>query len=109
MQPAPEPPCEHLERLTDLALPGNEFSTAHKPISTLAIAELQKLQERIVQALTKLGPKADPYTAAHLSEARDQIKKTLDAQVIYNAKEIGNSGRGSPFIIFGEEAKTPRD
>ncbi len=39
---------------------------------------------------------------AHLTEARDQIKKALDAQFIYNAKEIGR-GNAIPFIIFGDE------
>jgi hypothetical protein len=95
---------EHLERLTDLALPGNDFTAAYKPISTLAIVELKKIQEKINQVLTKVGSKADPYTVAHLSEARDQIKKALDAQVIYNAKEIGQGNR-SQVIIIGDEAK----
>jgi hypothetical protein len=56
--------------------------------------------------IEKLGATADPYTLAHLTEARDLIKKALDAQVIYNAKEIGRGG-GMPFIIFGQEEKNP--
>lgn len=56
----------------------------------------------------KLGAKADPYTLAHLTEARDQIKKALDTLVIYNAKEIGRGG-GMPFIIFGQEEKKPKE
>ena len=99
---------EHLERLTDLVLPGNEFSAAQKPITTLAVAELKKIQAKLTQAIDKLGPKADPYTLAHLTEARDEIKKALDAQMIYNAREIGRGGGGMPIVIFGEENK-PKD
>jgi hypothetical protein len=83
---------EHLERLVDLVMPGNDYSASKKPIATLSVAELKKIQAKLGQAIDKLGPKADPYTNAHLIEARDQIKKAMDAQVIYNAQEIGQGG-----------------
>jgi hypothetical protein len=98
---------EHLERLVDLSLPGDSFTAAYKPISTLAIIELKKIQEKINVVLAKVGTKGDPYTVAHLSEARDQIKKALDAQVIYNAKEIGRGGGGAQIIIIGDDQKAP--
>lgn len=94
---------EHLERLIDLALPGDETAASKKPISTLATVELKKIQDKINQALTKLGTKADPYTVAHLSEARDEIKKALESQLIYNAKSIGGGGRGQIIILGGDE------
>jgi hypothetical protein len=99
---------EHLERLIDLALPGEDTATSKKPIATLATVELKKIQEKINQVLSKLGPKADPYTVAHLSEARDEIKKALESQLIFNAKEIGGGGRGR-VIIFNGDDKPSKD
>jgi hypothetical protein len=96
---------EHLGRLVDLALPGNDLTAAYKPIATLAVLELKKLQEKINQVTAKLGPKGDPYTMAHLNEARDHIKKALDAQVIYNANDIGRGGGVPQIIIIGDDEK----
>jgi len=34
------------------------------------------------------GLKIDPYSAAHLSEARELIKKTLNASIVYGSSKI---------------------
>lgn len=100
---------EHLERLIDLSMPGSNFVAAYKPISNLAMMQLRELESRITNALTQTSGRIDPYTAAHLTDAQKQIKKALDAEFIYNAKDF--RGGGMPQIIIlndEEEAKQPR-
>jgi hypothetical protein len=99
---------EHLERLIDLTLPGSGFTAAYKPISNLAVVELRSIQKKIEQALEKVGPKADTYTRAHLAEAQARIAKALDAQVIYNARDLGRGGTPQFMIIHEKEAE-PKD
>ena len=55
---------------------------------------------------TLKNAKVDPYTQAHLSEAKVRIDKALDAQYIYNTDDI-NAGGGMPFMFFGEQAGAP--
>ncbi len=94
---------EHLDRLIDLTMPNNGASAAYKAISNLCVMELTELKESIDQDL-KAGDKSlDPYTKAHLFEARQRIEKALDADYIYN--QPAPSSMGFPFLIFGEEAK----
>ena len=87
---------EHLERLIDLSMPGSGFNVAYKPIANLALAELRSIAAKIEKA----GNGGDPYSAAHLTQAGEEIKKAIDAQYIYNAKEIGGGGGGGFF--FGQ-------
>jgi hypothetical protein len=101
---------EHLDRLIDLTLPGSGFTAAYKPISNLAVVELKSIQDKIDKALAKVGPKADPYTQAHLAEARARIAKSLDAQVIYNARDFGRGGPPQIMIIHEKDGEPkPQD
>lgn len=70
---------EHLERLVTLALLEDSGSASLRAISTLARAELKR-----VDALAEAGMKGanDPYTKAHLDDARTRIARTLDAAYI---------------------------
>jgi len=70
---------EHLERLVTLALLKDSGSASLRAISTLARAELKR-----VDALAEAGLKASPdaYTKAHLEDARTRIEKTLDAAYV---------------------------
>jgi len=70
---------EHLERLVTLALLKDSGSASLRAISTLARAELKR-----VDALADAGLKASPdaYTKAHLEDARTRISKTLDAAYV---------------------------
>lgn len=88
---------EHLERLIDLSMPGSGYSVAYKPIANLALAELRSIAAKIEKA----GNGGDAYSAAHLTQAGAEIKKAIDAQYIYNAKDIGGSGGGG-MIFFGQ-------
>jgi hypothetical protein len=100
---------EHLTRLIDLILPGAGSNEAFKPISNLSLMELRRIRTKIAGILKAGGEKIDPYTQAHLSEAREQITKALDSQYIYNAKSMG--GGSTLHIHFHKEPepKSPND
>ncbi len=72
---------EHLERLVTLALLKDAGSASLRAVSTLARAELKR-----VDALAESGLKgtSDAYTKAHLDDARTRIAKTLDAAYVVN-------------------------
>lgn len=96
---------EHLERLISLAMPGNGSTEAYKPISNLALVGLKGIRGRI-DKLVKDGPgNLDPYTYAHFSKIADQIDKALQAEFIYNARDIG--GGSSPLILILGNDKSP--
>ncbi len=91
---------EHLERLIDLTLPGNGSSAAYKAISNLCTMQLGELKTSIDSVLDKAKDSIDPYSKAHLYEARQRIEKALDANYVYN--QAPAMGAGTPFLIFGE-------
>ncbi|MFN0052741.1 MAG: zinc-dependent metalloprotease [Planctomycetales bacterium] len=73
---------EHVERLIDLTLPDPGGANVHKPISNLAVRQLDALRQKIAAVLA--NPAIDPYSQAHLGEAQMRIGKALDAHFIYN-------------------------
>ena len=97
---------EHLQRLIDLTMPDAGYTAAYKPIATLAAFQLNRIQDKIENAI-KTPSKLDAYSLAHLSEAKKRIEKALDADYIYNADDLGGGGGGF-FILFQdpEGAKT---
>jgi hypothetical protein len=99
---------EHLERLIDLTMPSGSLSgEAGKAISNLAVAELRRINTRLNRILGENGnDRLDPYSAAHLAEARTRITKALDASYIYNASSMGGGFPG--MFMFGQEALAPR-
>ena len=70
---------EHLQRLMDLALLQDVPSPALRTISSMARQELRRIDE-MAAAAQKVGP--DPYTVAHLADARTRIGKTLEAAYV---------------------------
>ena len=91
---------EHLTRLVDLATPGTAWGPAAGPISNLALLQLRQLQDKLNAVLDgDAAAKLDTYSTAHLADARDLVKRTLDSQYIYNADKMG-SGAGIPFFFF---------
>ncbi|MFK7882770.1 MAG: zinc-dependent metalloprotease [Phycisphaerales bacterium] len=92
---------EHLERLIDLSMASDGFSSVEMPVKTLAVAQLRSLHKKIKGASEK-ADKLDPYTSAHLGECAVRIEKALDAAYIYNTGDIGGGGFG--FTIFGQPA-----
>lgn len=95
---------ESLERLIDLTMPDKLSGAAAKPIATLAAYKLRDLDGRIKLVLDRADSKLDPYTTAHLSEARTRIQKALDAQYIYNTDAF--SMGGSFVVQFGQTDAT---
>ncbi len=87
---------EYVDRLIDLSLPDAVPGAAGKPISNLAIAQLQTVRGWAGKA----GAAYDAYTAAHLNELTKRIDKALDAQYIYNAGSMGGGFPGGMF--FGQ-------
>ena len=79
---------EHLERLVSLSMPGSWRGASSRPLANLASQQLRSLAKRIDAAQKAEGVKLDPYTAAHLSEAGELIKKTMDAGIIYGSTKI---------------------
>jgi hypothetical protein len=79
---------EHLERLVSLSMPGSWRGASSRPLANLASQQLRSLAKRIDVAQKTEGVTLDPYTAAHLSEAGELIKKTLDAGIIYGSTKL---------------------
>lgn len=98
---------EHVERLIDLAVPGDAMTEAYKPISNLASVELNRIQERVNRVLTEAKDKVDPYTVAHLEKLNEKIKKLKDSQFIYNANSIGGGG-GGLILLLGNDPRQPQ-
>jgi len=91
---------EHMERLIDLTLPGNGTSAAYKAISNLCVMQLGELKTSIDGVLAATKESIDPYSKAHLYEARQRIEKALDASYVYN--QASPAAGNFPFLIFGE-------
>ena len=88
---------EHIERMIDLSFGNGGPGEASKAISNLSVAKLREIKARI-DGVMKDDANIDPYSKAHLSEARTRIEKALDAGYVYNA---GSAGGGLPFFMFG--------
>jgi len=97
---------EHLDRMIDLVMANDGFGAAAKPVANLAVYKLRDLQGKIEKA-SKNGSKIDPYSLAHLSEAKMRIEKALDADYIYN---LGSGGFGMGMgMFFGQPSAAQAD
>jgi hypothetical protein len=98
---------EYVERMIDLIFPGAGSGEAYKPVSNLAMFRLRSLRDKLAGIVDdkSAATKLDPYTLAHLSEARVRIEKALDASYVYNAGG-GNGGMG--FMMFGQGQPQPQ-
>jgi hypothetical protein len=94
---------EYLDRLIDLAIPGDRFS--NKVISSLALQQLKEVKGKI-DTVMAVGGGLDPYSQAHLGECQQRISKAIDAIYVYNQPSLG--GGGAPQIIMlGKENTVP--
>jgi len=75
---------EYLDRLIDLSLPQGWRSASQKPAANLALTRLRELDSEVGQFLAAENGRLDPYTKAHLSEARARIEEALDLQYVHN-------------------------
>lgn len=94
---------EYLERMIDLSLPDTFANPSRKAVSNLALTQLRRLSSRIGQVIQEAADNLDPYTDAHLAEAKLRIDKALDASYIYNANSLGG---GLPMYYFFGNGQT---
>jgi hypothetical protein len=93
----------YVERMIDLTFPGAGSGEAYKPVSNLAMFKLRQLKDKIAGIVDdkSASTKLDPYTLAHLSEAKVRIEKALDASYVYDAANVGG---GISSFMFGHTA-----
>lgn len=99
---------EYVDRLVNLSMPGGAMrGESGKAVSTLVTSKLRTISKKLEDIVGKDGTKKsglDPYSYAHLSEAKLRIDKALDSQYIYNANDIGGGYGG--FMFFGQPAES---
>lgn len=99
---------EYVDRLVNLSMPGGALrGESGKAVSTLVTSKLRTISKKLEDIVGKDGTKKsglDPYSYAHLSEAKLRIDKALDSQYIYNANEIGGGYGG--FMFFGQPTES---
>ncbi|MBG80899.1 MAG: hypothetical protein CMJ39_09355 [Phycisphaerae bacterium] len=81
----------HVDRLIDMSMPSNGMGSASAPVSNLSRMQLRQILDDIKEVKTK---GMDDYSMAHLAEARSKIERSLEAQYLYNANDIGGGGGG---------------
>ncbi|MFO0830394.1 MAG: zinc-dependent metalloprotease [Phycisphaerales bacterium] len=93
--------AEYVDRLIDLSMPGGALrGESGKAVSNLATSKLRTISKKLEDIVGKDGSKKsglDPYSFAHLSEAKIRIDRALDAQYIYNTDAFGGGFGGSMF------------
>ncbi len=77
---------ELIERLIDLIGPSAESNSSKKPIQKLAAQELGTIAASI-----QTDAKLDPYTSAHLADAKKRIEKALDADYVIDVSRPASS------------------
>ncbi|TVQ60694.1 MAG: DUF5117 domain-containing protein [Phycisphaerales bacterium] len=98
----------HLRRMIDLSMPGGMSGAAAHPVATLSTMKLRELHAKISRHVgadgAPVNTSIDPYTQAHLAEARLRIEKALDADFIYNTDALRFSGMPM-MMMFGQEER----
>jgi hypothetical protein len=93
---------EVIDRLVDLTLPGSIGSESTKPMANLATAKLREVEGKIGNVLANGKDQLDPYTLAHLSDAKSRIEKALDASYIANMPTLSFD----PSMLYGMFGQT---
>jgi hypothetical protein len=92
----------HVDRLIDMSMPSNGMGSAAAPVSNLSRMQLRQILADIKEVNTK---GMDDYSMAHLAEARSKIERSLEAQYLYNANDIGGGGGGMGYMFMQENEK----
>ena len=77
-----------VDRLIDLAKPGEYDAAATKPISNLAMMHLRQLKKELERTLKAEPGSIDGYSKAHLEDAQTRITKALEAPIIFNTRDL---------------------
>jgi Met-zincin/Domain of unknown function (DUF5117) len=88
--------AEHMARMIDLMFSKSISGEAAKPISNLAAVQLRAIGDKIGKRVDKGADGLDPYSFAHLSQAKAKIAKALEAQYTYPS-----TGGGGGAGLFG--------
>ena len=91
-----------LDMLVDLAGESNGFGASSTAVGSLARAQLRDLEDEIGEVLSRDGSRLDPYTKAHLADARAIIDRVLNSDYIYNQASGGSSSRTNIMSLFGK-------
>ncbi|MEC8319896.1 MAG: zinc-dependent metalloprotease [Planctomycetota bacterium] len=91
----------HLERLVDLAGESNGFGASSTAVASISRHQLRELEEQIGETLSRDGNRLDPYTKAHLADAKSIIDRVLNSDYIYNQASSGGGGGMSFAAFFG--------
>jgi hypothetical protein len=85
-----------------MSMPSNGMGSASAPVSNLSRMQLRQILADIKEVKTK---GMDDYSMAHLAEARSKIERSLEAQYLYNANDIGGGGGGMGYMFMQENEK----
>ncbi len=91
----------HLERMVDLAGESNGFGATSATVASLSRQQLRELDQEIGEVLSRDGDKLDPYSKAHLADAKAIIDRVLNSDYIYNQASGGGGGMNPLMALFG--------
>lgn len=93
---------EFVERLFDLASEEKGSTAALKPIANLAAMKLGELHEKLEKASESKN--LDPYSKAHLIDAKNRVKRYIDGTYVVN-QDGGGGGMSGFSFLFGKEGQ----
>ena len=93
---------EFIERLFDLAKESKGSTAALKPIANLASMKLHELHEELEKSSESKN--LDPYSKAHLIDAKNRVKKYIDGTYVVN-QESGGGGFSGFSFLFGKDGQ----
>lgn len=73
---------EHLERMITLSTSSSSPGAVSKSVAALSANLLRQLDARIEKSMTS-GAELDPYSVAHLEDARSRIRRALEGVYLY--------------------------
>ena len=73
------------------------------PVASLARQQLREIDQQIAEVLSRDGARLDPYSKAHLVDAKSHIDRVLDAAYLYNPGGGGGSISIDLGSIFGQD------
>ena len=85
----------------DLAGESNGFGASGTAVASISRHQLRELEEQIGETLSRDGNRLDPYTKAHLADAKSIIDRVLNSDYIYNQASSGGGGGMSFAAFFG--------
>ena len=73
------------------------------PVASLARQQLREIDEQIAEVISRDGSRLDPYSRAHLIDAKNHIDRVLDAAYLYNPGGGGGTSTVNFRGLFGQD------